>query len=724
MRSGYAPLQALKATDDALQTGRESILEGFQRGTVGINEMVLDQAAHADNALNAAAHIRQKYLMDPEAWVDAQIAAQKMDPANRLREIANTQAYQRVQSAKLAKWIRELPDEFRQSATGGIPERLNFFGNHPLADLMTYIDKFGRMRASGNAAQNLIARNLLDLNAGPLPKGAVTVKDALNRAGLVSEPMGAGGIQPGAHENLLGIINRERLKNLGPVAPLQNLDDLYIPGEIGSELGRYVGSFQAPEAAGKIGSAIDYLTNLFKSHVTRGWPAFHVRNLMSGQGVNIAEGAPGAVGRVGEGFGMVGGKAIPDAHLLPMFAGRNLTPEQATAELGQMVAAYNILGHKANVTRDVIGPAGQALMMPHSLDDVLGAIPGYQPKNLGTVWERLKGGAGTSWNPKNVVNVAGAGTSKDIFPLAAAGAEMGDIIEAANRIPQFTSLLRQGWAPEAAAKKVLASHFDYSASAFTPFERTVMKRLVPFYSYQKNVIPQTLRQLYEQPGGFAGTLARLSYGTRQQGGFLPSYLGDSLAIPLGDQNAEGFRRYLTKIDFAPESAFSFFPGTMGDPVQNSLMSLLGQTNPLFKGPLEYAANRQFHTGRELGDLHAVTGNPLLEHTLANSPVARYMSLFRTATNPQKWDPYAIPLNLLTGVRVSDVDMPKYRDIAEREYVKKALQGLPAISKFENLSVKPELAHTLTPEEIELLQLQRLLEQRAREKKKIRVEGGR
>jgi hypothetical protein len=689
------PMAALRATDARLMTGRESILEGFKEGTEGINKMILDPAVHQGTPLERAAHILQNYLVDP--------------------------ASQQAQANQLVKWIGDLPAEYMQSALGQIPERLNFFGHHPVADYLSYFDRFARLRATGEATQNLLAKHALDIASGATPpQGALAAEQVLKKAGLVSQPVFApgGGAAPqlqGAAGELLGRINALRAKR--GAAPLADLSTTYIPADIAAEIGRYTRSFSNPEALNPLIRGFDWLTNLFKSHVTAPWPGFHVRNLTSGQVANLARGATDAPGLAGDAYRLLQGKPIEWAADLPIFAGRNLTPEQATGELARMMAAWGIGGHVPHVGRDIVGPAGQTVNLPHALDDVLSRIPGNTPKDLGTVLDILKGGReGTSWNPARALDVAGVNTTRDVFTPIVAGRELGDVVEGVNRGTEYLSLLKRGYSPEAAAREVLATHFDYTANATTPFEKTVMRRLMPFYSYARGNIPAVIGQLAAEPGGLYGQMARLALDARQQGGFLPAYMGEGLAVPIGGRTPEGMQRYLSRLDLPADQAFEMLKG---GGIQNTLMGLLGQLNPILKAPLEYAADRQFYSGRELGDLFSMTGNPVIDQILFNSPAARLATTARQVTDPRKWDPYALPLNLLTGAKVTDVDMPKYETIAEREYVKKALQGLPAISKFETIAVKPELLGTLTPGERELVRLQRLLEHKARESSKER-----
>ena len=218
---------------------------------------------------------------------------------------------------------------------------------------------------------------------------------------------------------------------------------------------------------------------------------------------------------------------------------------------------------------------------------------------------------------------------------------------------------------------------------------------------------------------------RAAGSLRQQGGeqFLPDYLGSGLALPMGGEDATGTKRFLTRLDLPPEQAFEAIKGGPNG-AQNTLMGLLGQTNPLIKAPLEWATGRQFFTGRDLEDLYSMTGNTAGDQLLMNSPLSRLLTTARTVADPRKWEnPAALPLNLFTGAKVSDVDMPKQKSIAEREYVQAMLRGIPEVSKFETLSVRPENLGALTPEEFMLLRLNKTLEGRAQQAAKAKQAPG-
>lgn len=712
----------LAARDPAVQTRRLKMLSGINEGTVGVNKMFQDAAIFGDPTTRAARaqHIISTYLRDPNVIAAEQIAAGSQVPLPVLvQEITRQQARQ---ARTLARYAEVMPEQFAQAAAGqlldkaGNPIRLTVFGHNPVDEMMNYIDRFARMRGQAVGAHDIIANNYkLGLGTGVAPhvpaRGEIGAHEALRKAGLnLNAPAGTA---MGAHQTLLNAINARRAAQ--GMVPLTDLSPVFLDKKIADDIARVMRGFDAPEAVNPLIRGYDSFTRMFKDLVTGPWPGFNIRNLASGQVQNLAKGATGTLQdslgayNLGKGLAWEGLEQTPAIRDALVAAGRPVTAEEATKWLARQMFAWRTSGHAPHIGQDVVSMAGDTIKMPRQLDDVLGLVAGQKPQSF---LDALKAWGGGSGNPK--------GTwwplSENFHPVLG-GRVAGEVVENMNRAPLFVQRLREGFTPEQAARDVLASHYSYTKEALTPFEKTVMRRLIPFYSYTRQNLPQIVQQLGENPGGLAGVLAKTSLATRQQGGFLPKYLGEGLAIPLTSEDEQGMKRYLTRLDFPADQAFEFYKGTTGDPLQASIMGLLSQLNPLPKGLAEYALDKQFYSGRELGDLYGLTGNQLVDQALFNSPFARLATTARQVMDPRKWDMYSLPLNLLTGAKVTDVDMPKYRTIAEREYIKERLRGLEGVGKFETIYPKMDKLHTLTPEEYQLVQLQKLLEKRAREEKK-------
>ncbi len=741
---GRQPLVAI----DPRVSGRKSFLKDIEGGTVGprgINDMVLDANVWNGSNLDAATHVRRNYLGMGGAVGPNHLTASELRLMD-LKQMPNSafdmslhapgspgwlqaQALTRErtilqgkwdQAQQAADWVRSLDPQYRASIGSANP--LKFFGNHPLVDYEAYYQKTARLLGAAEASHDLLAKGAIAAGqgSGVVAPGSVPLLQALEQAGLKN-------IQ-GAQGTALQRINAARAgQNLPPIA-IGDLGGVYVPEQYAKEIGRYMKGFTAPEAVSGVGSAFDALTNWTKAFQTAPWPAFHVRNLMSGLFQNYVKGMGDAPGgyfkQVADAYKLIGGEVIPDAHHIAEFARRGLSPQQATAELAQELYALGVGGHMPNIGKEIVGPAGGTVNMGVDLPAYLSRLPGETPLGVADAARTYAGmapGQQVSWKPWNI---SGVGANADLLPPVAGGRQFGSIVEGVNRNSLYLSLRRQGYTKEAAAKEVLAAHFDYTRAAKTDFEAKIAQRAIPFYTYSRQSIPQVLEQLIQHPGGPSGIAAKAALDARQQEGFLPSYLGSGLATPLGDEEG-GVRRYLTRTDLPAEQAFEIL---QGGPrwKENTLMAALGHMNPLIKGPLEFATGKQFFTGRDLADLYSSTGSTLADQIIANSPASRVATTLRTLADPRKWqDPYAIPLNLATGLRVSDVEMEKQRTIAAREHVNEALRGLPEIGRFETIFPKPGMEQFLTPAEWMLVRLNKTVEKRAQEEgRKKREQAGR
>jgi hypothetical protein len=153
----------------------------------------------------------------------------------------------------------------------------------------------------------------------------------------------------------------------------------------------------------------------------------------------------------------------------------------------------------------------------------------------------------------------------------------------------FVHNLKKGQSyAEAAAttKKYLFDYFDLTA-----FEKKVMKRIVPFYTWMRKNIPLQLKTLVTNPRVFArandimNSLAGGPIDWQNQ----PDYIQDSLAVrPQGSDfyfsNQLPFQN-LTKIPTAANM------DAMGD--------FLSSVNPLIRAPIESITNQKWWTGQPL-----------------------------------------------------------------------------------------------------------------------------
>lgn len=707
--TGYGGSSQPLAMEGPLLKPREDIYRNLVGGTEGVNAAAVDPMISGPgrqlNQLQSAQYIREQYLGHGIAEETERMAlmAQKKAAAagipgtppwtfaeeQRLNEL--TTAF--TQGEKLATRLSQLDPAYAASAGSAAP--LRFFGNHPLQDYMSYMEKAEGLNAAAQTSHNLIGRTAIDTATGAAPVGGVPVLKAIADAGLTG---------PSADLALSNALAQAGHAITGP----QDLARFVVPENIAGELTRYLRGFQTPESVTPVLAGYDQLTKLFKGFQTSPFPAFHIRNLISGLWQNLVKGGfepgmnqiNGFVKPIQDIKGLLAGNVVKDANAIPGLT--HLSPEEATSALGREMAAQGIYG--ANMTRELNAGAQAVPASRGTLDALMGTVPGYTPKTVGSALEGLKTTNLADWNPLDV----------DKFAPVAAGRNVGDVVEGVNRGSLYLALRRQGYTAEQAAKEVLEAHFDYGRLGKTDFERQFMTRVAPFYTYARGVIPFVLNEIARRPGGLTGVIPQVAYGLHDDDKFLPDYLGQGLHVPIGGEEG-GTQRYLTRTDLPAEQALDYVKGGP-HAMQNTLLGLLAQSNPIIKAPLEYAFGKQAFTGREAEDLYSLTGNPLSEALLFNSPISRLVTTGRTLADERKYqDPFALPLNLTTGFKVSDIDMEKQRAIAGRELVQEFLRGQPEIGRFQQLYLKPGMEGLLSPQEYDLLRLNRTLEQNALKK---------
>lgn len=421
------------ATRDPRMAGRMPVLKDIVGGTEGINKLVLDPMVHQGTPLQAAAHIRANYLS---------------------QGLGQAEAYK--QAERLVNWARGLDPSYQASI--GTASPLRFFGNHPLADFETYFRRAARLDAAGDAVQNILARQAL-APGSVLPRGVSSYDDALQAVGLTG---------PAAQDAARAALGQS------------SLSGYYIPEEAIKEATRYLTPFKSPEYTRPLGGMFDTLTNWTKAFQTAIWPAFHVRNLASGAWQNLTKGiteSPGGMlNQVQDAYSLMKTGKFTGEHMIPELAG--MGSEEAAKQIAREMYSWGVGGHMPHISRELVGPTGDLINVGPTLTDYLARVPGQTSKSVGAALGELGTGASQAWNP---LNVAGVGTTTDLFAPVRAGRHMGDVVEGTNRGALYLGLRRQGFTAEQAAKHVLDAHFDYTPMGRTAFERQVMSRIIPYY---------------------------------------------------------------------------------------------------------------------------------------------------------------------------------------------------------------------------------------------------
>jgi hypothetical protein len=728
--------RAVASINDGTRSSRRGYTEAFPRWV--LNKMYQDADLQA--ALRNAPNTEARLVLDD--WLTANASdfrpirdggmpfdymASGLDPTDLSDEAMEKAAEvgRRQQSA-----YEDLADSLRRTPLQRADEGIPLYGN-ALNDLSSYVRHNARREATADILLDELSSNALIQAADDVPGGAVyTPLEALRELGFMA-----------TKEDDAGVLALAR--RMG-VSPDELLSGRSFSRDLVDRLNTNLTSARAPREAEGLLKGIDNYTQRFKSLALL-WPARYVRDDYSGAFAAATQSAFNPLDAMA-GVAVRGGNYGPLARRLegaPGYQVDDLFPAGAAPSAEQLA--------EARVRKFLTGAAGEGLTFGSVSDDL-----GRQASNL-TYNETFPGGAGPIFQgmgerirrrpiPWDIGSLRTSEGNKNwLLELGDRAAEASD---AFNRIGSYLTRVRKGDAPAAAKAVADLTQVNYRPEAFTAFERDILKRLIPFYSYTKGISPLVAQELINNPSGLMGQsirgINRLSEPSEDR--FTPEYLRQSAAIPIDPSfpllgvNTPGITRVLTNIDLPHEGLLNLLTPGVGntltgqaiDMLTKTGQNLLGQTNPLLKAPLEFATNRQFYSGRQLSDLYSLAeqldlpGGRLLDQVAFNLPGGSRVfgagrQLFDTRISPQERAAKFL-FNMLTGVKVQDVDQERTARLAARTTLNQLLDQAKGMSSYENLFIKPEELVKLSPQEQRQYLLYRVLQseaaKKARERKKM------
>jgi hypothetical protein len=636
----------------------------------------------------------------------------------------------------------DLADSLRRTPLQAGEQGLRKYGDVG-NDLSSYLRNMGQRNTTANLFLDQLAlpANRFDRPANLVPGGqAYTPMEALQALGGFDVTERAGGAIPA----LQILADRAGLT-------LDQLQNVSFPKDVIDRWNQKIVGSRAPREARGLVAAWDAVTDRFKT-LALASPSRHMRDLYSGQFAAATQGAFDPLLRDQVVAGQVAGgnyRNLP-ARLrgTPMYERAREEVAANPSLLDPIRNSPRFRGLSDDQLLDELlirrwsVDAGGVNLTSQSVADELGVGAG----NL-NYRENFPGGAGglftgvfnkplTAWRTWNPYAVRGAGPNPNmLLDLSDRTASMTD---AMNRVGTYLTRIRRGDSPLAAKRTADISQVLYSPENFTEFERRYLTRLFPFYRFTRGITPLIFQELTEKPAGLMGqsirAVNRLTEPSPDR--FVPEHLRQSTAIaidpstPLLGLQTPGVTRYLDNIDLPQEGLLNLvspgvgntLAGRFADAIQKTGSNILGQSNPLLKGPLEMVLNRQFYSGRQLSDLYSTLeagigpwGRPL-EQILANAPGgSRALGLYRNYLDDrispsEKAAKFLI--NTLTGVKFQDVDQDRTMRLAARTTLNQLLDQAPGMSTFENLSIKPEDIQRLSPEESRQYLLYRILQAEA------------
>jgi hypothetical protein len=648
---------------------------------------------------------------------------QAASPAERMAMLRPAVRSMRQNKGDLAEFLRSLDTQFAANNTGA-------FDTPAWQNAMTYELGQNRVRANTeqvitqllNGAQNTAARNV----AG----GAVlTLEDAASRLGF----------------------DPDNFRQMWQARTGQGVASFSVPERLVDSLKTLASPSRASLPEKGLLGALDQFTAAFKGGALAS-PAFHVRNTYSGQinaathgAFNFMDWLAGLQASSGNYAGIA--RRLENA---PGFDGRMVNNQWVPFTAEERVNRFldmtgqNRVG-SGNLVDDVSNLPEQSIKgMFTGANTGEGLLDRMLPANRRGVMNRLSDffsmrGVGITRNPLN----------RQTNPLLVLNDAVGNTVEDALRTGTFLNQVRKGVDPGQAADLTRMSQVDYSPSAFTSFERNVMKRAVPFYSFQKGILPSIASNFLYRPGGLQSQLIRaVTRGSEpSEDNFVPEHLRQSAAIPLPAdfplQPKDGLTRYVTNIDLPFESTLNMFTPGVGatttarvlDSIQKTGMNFAGQLNPLAKYLIESTTNRQLYSGRQLSDLYSTLehdigpiGRPL-ENAISNLVPfgSRALGTMRQLRD-ERLDPadrYAkAAINLLAGFKLTDVDSERTKQLAARDMLNKLLSTTPGVRTYENITVPDEVLRSMPKEQRDMYLLYKIIQaeaaKRSRDRKKAQA----
>lgn len=196
-------------------------------------------------------------------------------------------------------------------------------------------------------------------------------------------------------------------------------------------------------------------------------------------------------------------------------------------------------------------------------------------------------------------------------------------IEDYSRMMLFMNGIGMGYSPEEASKLVNKALFDYQRG-LSAIEKNVIRRVLPFYSFQRFAIPFVLKQTLNRPGDIA-TIEKLMRTTEkllisgeeltpaevdifnQKG---ENYLLEQPRVLAGfDKNGTATLNILN--NFTPWDVLNLFTydkeGNI-DIARTAEKTFLSAMSPFLKIPATAMLKRDFFTGRTIDEMSRIQGN--------------------------------------------------------------------------------------------------------------------
>jgi hypothetical protein len=733
-------------------------------GTELINKLSLDpQVAGPNRALrsddDAAKYIRN--AMNQEAA--------KLFPGGTLSS-GNPAKYSMEDARRMARTLHQLD---QNAIENGLP----MFGANFTDDFSKYIIGNEKALSVASTLEDLLAGSAKMQKYSRVPGGGhVSMGKALKDLGLDTvshydvptnafvQPLDMlQGYKVGAKPQVA-----ERLKNRFGVSDVK-MGQVSIDKDVVSTLAKVADFYNYPEVQKDMLGLFDRFTSMWKATILA-WPARTNRDWYAGAFTNYVE--------LGSGSDTLAGystiKALTEGNweefdkliaISPKYSQIGNATTRRRQAISDMAAAGVTSGRRQS---DLMGQA-QAIQSGMGVADDL--LPGYNPRTTTgyKVWDTIAGnkrpvGAEHAaseltkgWDkftelgfndPRNVGN-----------PILRWSAKAGDITDSINRGALYFGFIRQGLDPMEAGKRVLKAHVDYNS--LTTFERNVLRRIIPFWSYTSRTGKWVAEQVFEHPGGRYANLGlrlpdkilhteddeyvpesiRSSYGKPVEG---------MLSRPFGGLK-EGVTPWITDIDLPGIDQINMIkPGFQSNGMPSLTATawstgkdMLGKlAHPMLKEAAQVATGENFFTKRPLKEMETVP-QQVAEDMLGIHPnsgwgqtiknmdpfvnlvpfAPRVLQTTNRLIDSEKLPDfrdrlYQMGVNATSGVKFQNVD-DQARRIDARKKIAEMMQDDPLVRNFNQTFIPEEAQPFVDPELMQMMALERQLGKELSREREIR-----
>lgn len=387
-------------------------------------------------------------------------------------------------------------------------------------------------------------------------------------------------------------LNLTKFKNAEDLLVKQGMEEnaLRFHPAIAKRIEEFTAAIYSDDSAGDFLKAYDRIQNIWKASVTSIFPAFHGRNAISNvflnyndiglESINPATQAMtykmfdldfkiNGLARKAFSGGDEGVKAteeMAEIMMKPIFTD-NRGHKWSFGELRHVMKANNIA-----LRDDILGQIDMTKTSDELLDSIM---PSTKLRTANKVL-----------NP----------FAKNFKPFEW-GYKVGSIVEGNARMVNFITNLRKTGDVGLAAARTKQFLFDYKY--LTPFERNVMRRVIPFYSFMRKNLETQVDTLLRAPGRTAQQLTALTtLGDTIAGGSLtpeeeaalPAWIRDGIGI-LSSKDGQSVE----------------ILGSLGTPIEAVFQTskpnvLLSSITPLVRLPVEIGSGYSFFHGKALSEV--------------------------------------------------------------------------------------------------------------------------